>query len=215
MEALARLGAGVAHDFNNILTAITLNIDFLRQQYRSDFVLSQALGELLDIGARGQRIAQQLLTFSKVKPHSPRSLNITRAVTEMRTALTALLGDNFVLELQVTDEAVAVHADPAQVDQVLMNLVINARDAMPQGGRVTVKLSATSDMAILSISDEGVGIDPGTLGRIFEPFFTTKGHGTGLGLSIVHSIVEQNGGTIAVVSEPGAGATFIIRIPRI
>ena len=154
------------------------------------------------------------MAFARSGPHSPRVIDVGRALRDMTRPLTALLRGTHALDVGSLKDGILVSADPAQLDQILLNLVVNARDAMPDGGTVRVALETTPAAAVLTVKDTGTGIPPQLLDRIFEPFFTTKGHGNGLGLSTVHSIVEQNGGQI-VVESGGNGTTFTISLPRV
>ena len=215
MDALGRFGAGLAHDFNNVLTSMMLRAEGLCQTRPQDQLLNTELGELLREAAHGSRLVRQLLTFAKADSCTPRPFDLGLVLRESESMLGSLLRGAWSLRVAAPREPLVVHADRGQLEQILTNLVVNARDAMPQGGVVSVKLSAEGDHVVLAVSDHGVGMDEGTLRHIFEPFFTTKSHGTGLGLPTVHSIVQQNGGSIDVRSAPGKGTTFTVRLPRI
>jgi signal transduction histidine kinase len=207
MEALSRMSAGVAHDFNNVLTAMMLKVEALRLERASDRELDQALREVLDSGQRGARLVQQLLTFAKAKAPAPRPVDLTR---------TTLVRGQATLRVSQPTTAVLVSVDPTQIEQVILNLVVNARDASTQqDAEVTVELALEPDHALLVVADQGAGMDPATRDQVFEPFFTTKSHGSGLGLSTVYSIVQQAGGTVTVESAEGRGTTFSVRLPLI
>lgn len=216
MEALSRMSAGVAHDFNNVLTAMILKIESLRLDRRDDVELDQALREVIESGQRGARLVQQLLTFAKAKAPAPRPVDLSRTVRELENMLTTLVRDKATLKVSRPDSAVLVNVDPTQVEQVILNLVVNARDASAgRDAEVTLTLALESEHALLAVSDQGAGMDAATRDQVFEPFFTTKEHGSGLGLSTVYSIVQQAGGTITVESSEGRGSTFSVRLPRI
>jgi PAS domain S-box-containing protein len=230
LEAIGRLAGGVAHDFNNILMSIMGSADVLLLEARPDDPARSEAEEIKQSVQRGAGLTRQLLAFSRRQAASPRLIDLGEVVGGMDTMLRRLIGPEIDFELVRPDQDVSVIADPAQIEQVVLNLVINARDAMPGGGRLVarvdeVELDEPAAMvhvegkpgtyARLSVSDSGTGIDESTRARLFEPFFTTKeqGKGTGLGLSIVYGIVRQSGGYIGVLSEPGRGATFVIHLP--
>jgi PAS domain S-box-containing protein len=229
LEAIGRLASGVAHDFNNILMSIMGSADLLLMGTREEPARAEA-EEIKQSVQRGAGLTRQLLAFSRRQPSSPRLLALGDVVGGMETLLRRLIGPEIEFELKRTAAPVTVLADPAQIEQVILNLVINARDAMPDGGRLTVRIDdvqlddaaavaavegRAGTYARLSVADTGTGINEQTRARLFEPFFTTKeqGKGTGLGLSIVYGIVKQSGGYITVTSEPGRGATFLIYLP--
>jgi signal transduction histidine kinase len=230
LEAIGRLASGVAHDFNNIMMSIMGSADLLLMQLGRD---DPARGEAVEIKQsvqRGAAVTRQLLAFSRRQASRPRRFVLGDVVAGMETMLRRLIGPEIDFQLTRGPAPATIVADPAQIEQVVLNLVINARDAMPQGGRLMVRveeaeldeLSAAvhtegraGRYARLSVSDTGSGIDEQTRMRLFEPVFTTKeqGKGTGLGLSIVYGIVKQSAGYISVTSEPGRGATFVIYLP--
>jgi signal transduction histidine kinase len=232
MEAIGQLAGGVAHDFNNLMSAVVgfSELALLRLEDR-DERMGHYLEEIRRAGERAAAVAHQLLALSRKQVLQTRVLNINTVVEEMESLLHRLLADDIEL-VSVLDPALdAVEADPGQIELVLMNLVINAGDAMPEGGKLTIETanveldenhtSGSIDVApgpyvLLAVSDRGTGMDPETTRRIFEPFFTTKdvGKGTGLGLSTVFGIVKQSGGDIAVQSERGHGTTFEIYLPQ-
>jgi PAS domain S-box-containing protein len=230
LEAIGRLAGGVAHDFNNILMSIMGAADLLLMQIAPGNPACDEAAEIKQSVGRGAGLTRQLLAFSRRQKARPRLLVLDAIVGGMDTMLRRLIGPEIEFEIVRGGEQTMVMADPGQIEQVVLNLVVNARDAMPEGGRVTVcvdeiDLDETGATAFedaqpgryarLSVSDTGTGIDEQTRARLFEPFFTTKeqGKGTGLGLSIVYGIVKQSGGHISVASEPGRGATFLIYLP--
>jgi signal transduction histidine kinase len=211
--SLSRFAAGVAHDFNNVLMAMVLQLNLLREETAEP--IRSGIEEVLEFANTGRGIVAQLLTYCKAGPKEPRTVVLSKVLRERRRLLQATLGHSHELKLDISegDGPIAVHVDPAQLDQVLLNLVTNARDAMPGGGTVTISLRLGDDSAILTVADEGVGIEEGARDRIFEPFFTTKGAGTGLGLSTVFSVIQQHNGVVDVESEPGRGTRFVVRLP--
>ncbi len=216
MEALSRMSAGVAHDFNNVLTAMLLKSEALRLEHIADKELAQGLSEVIDAGQRGARLVQQLLTFAKAKLPAPRPVDLTRTLREMEPMLGTLTQGKAKLRIERPSAPALVSVDPSQIEQVIMNLVLNARDSgAPEGSEVLVRLELEPESAHLSVVDRGAGMDESTLEQVFEPFFTTKEQGSGLGLSTVYSIVGQAGGSVSVESSEGGGSTFSVRLPRI
>ncbi len=231
MEAVGRLAGGVAHDFNNLLMVISGYCEFLMEKMGGDPVLRRPALEIASAAERATLLIRQLLAFSRKQMLMPKILDLNRVVTDNARMLTRVIGENIDLVVVPGTELGAVNADPGQVEQVIMNLVVNARDAMPQGGKLTIETAnATLDETFarsragvrlgeyirLAISDTGGGMDAETQSHIFEPFFTTKGtKGTGLGLSTVYGIVKQSGGYIWVRSEPSKGTTFEVYLPRV
>jgi PAS domain S-box-containing protein len=230
LEAIGRLAGGVAHDFNNILMSILGAADLLLMQLTPDDSARDEANEIKQSVDRGAGLTRQLLAFSRRQATRQRLFALGDVVKGMETMLRRLIVEQIDFEIVVPAEPMNVVADPGQIEQVVMNLVVNARDAMPDGGRVTVRVDQVeldeNDAAAfvegrpgryarLSVADTGMGIDEATRAKLFEPFFTTKeqGKGTGLGLSIVYGIVKQSGGYITVTSEPGRGATFLIYLP--
>ncbi len=231
MEAVGRLAGGVAHDFNNLLTAIIGYCDYSRLNLGDQDMLQKNLDEIKKAGVRAAGLTQQLLAFSRRQVMKPKVIDLNRLIANLEKMLHRLLGEDIALETIAAPDLGAVLVDPGQVEQVIMNLCINSRDAMPRGGRIIVETSNVflessrrdtrmevmrGDYVRLRIVDDGIGMDHETRSHLFEPFFTTKevGKGTGLGLSTVYGIVKQTGGYIWVESEPGAGATFDIFFPR-
>jgi two-component system, cell cycle sensor histidine kinase and response regulator CckA len=216
MEALSRMSAGVAHDFNNVLTAMLLRLENLRLDYPNDQELLGVLGEITDAGQRGARLVQQLLTFAKAKVPAPRAVDLTRSLQGIEPMLVTLTQGHASLRIERPTAPVLVNVDPLQLEQVVMNLVINARDASPSSASpVLLRLTVEPETACLAVVDQGAGMDSATRDQIFEPFFTTKESGSGLGLSTVYSIVQQAGGSVTVESAEGRGSTFSVRLPLI
>ncbi len=231
MEAIGRLAGGIAHDFNNILMVISGYSDFLLEHAGSDPQLRGPAQEISNATQRATSLTRQLLAFSRKQMLAPKILDLNEVVTENLKMLTRMIGEDIDLVMVPGTSIGAIRADPGQIDQVIMNLAVNGRDAMPQGGKLTIETSNISldenfarthaplepgEYVMLAISDTGVGMDIDTQSRIFEPFFTTKGaKGTGLGLSTVYGIVKQSGGYIFVDSEPQRGTAFRAYFPRV
>ena len=215
MRAVGQVAAGVAHDFNNLLTVINGYSDLALDD--ADAGVRERLVEIRRAGERAADLTRQLLAFSRKQVLNPETLDINRFVADQRNMLQRVLGEDVQIVLEVDDAPLCVRADPTQVVQVLLNLSVNARDAMPGGGTLTITTGRDGDDVALHVADSGQGIDPHAIGRIFEPFFTTKpvGLGTGLGLSTVLGIVEQSGGSIDVESRLGDGTTFSIYLPAV
>ncbi|HEV3142044.1 MAG TPA: ATP-binding protein [Vicinamibacterales bacterium] len=232
LEAIGRLAGGVAHDFNNILMSILGSADLLMMDVLEKGSAQDEASEIKQAVERGASLTRQLLAFSRRQASTPRLLSLGDVVAGMEKMLRRLIEREVEFHITRPSAAIMVMADSGQIEQVVLNLVVNARDAMPGGGRVTlsvedVELDEATAVSLvegkagryarLSVADTGTGIDAATRAKLFEPFFTTKeqGKGTGLGLSIVYGIVRQSGGHIAVVSERGKGATFIVYLPAV
>ncbi|MFZ0197752.1 MAG: ATP-binding protein [Candidatus Sulfotelmatobacter sp.] len=231
MEAVGRLAGGIAHDFNNLLMVISGYSEFLLDRLGPDPALRGPAQEIAGASQRASSLTRQLLAFSRKQMLAPKILDLNEVVTENLKMLTRVIGEDIDLVMVPAAVLGSVRADAGQIDQVIMNLAVNARDAMPAGGKLTIETSNVSldeeyarfhaplrpgDYVMLSISDTGQGMDSETQSHIFEPFFTTKGtKGTGLGLSTVYGIVKQSGGYIWVSSEAGKGTTFKIYLPRV
>jgi PAS domain S-box-containing protein len=232
IEAIGRLAGGVAHDFNNVLTAIMGYADLLLDEFGSDDPRRQDIAEIKKAAERAAGLTRQLLAFSRKQVLQPVELDVNSIIGGIDRLLRRLLGDEVEVEFDAAPELPRVTADPGQLEQVLINLAVNSRDAMAEGGRVSVTTRAVTvskadavrlspmppgEYVTLSISDTGGGIDPDVLPHIFEPFFTTKpqGKGTGLGLATVYGIVKQSGGFIFVDTVAGKGATFTVYLPAV
>jgi two-component system cell cycle sensor histidine kinase/response regulator CckA len=217
MEAIGRLAGGVAHDFNNMLSVILSYGLMMTDTLPVTDPMHDDAQEIVKAAERATALTRQLLLFSRQEIVKPRVLDLRERVANMHNMLERLLGEDVELVTHSADAIGHVRADPSHIEQVVMNLVVNARDAMPTGGKLTIELRAAGDRVVLAVTDTGIGMDRETQTRIFEPFYTTKGpgRGTGLGLSTVFGIVEQCGGSIRVKSELGAGTTFEVSLPRV
>ena len=231
MESIGRLAGGVAHDFNNMLTIILSSCTFLEDELRPGDPVLEDVDHIADAGKRAMALTRQLLAFSRRQTMRPELVDINRAVAELEKMLRRLIGEDIDLLVRPAESLWPVEIDPGQLEQVVINLAVNARDAMPGGGRLTIETANTAldaeyaashagvepgDYVLLAVSDDGEGMDATTRDQVFEPFFTTKGeqHGTGLGLATAYGIVKQCGGEIWVYSEPGRGSSFKIYLPR-
>lgn len=230
MEALGRLAGGVAHDFNNLLTVIGGCCALLQPALKSQPELLEMSNEVMGAAQKAAELTRQLLVFSRNQPVTLQPVNLTETVSGTLAMLRRLIGEDIQIEAHLGSNLDSVLSDPGQIGQILMNLAANARDAMPSGGRITIRTDswvvnedeyhrqlgfAPGRYARLLFSDTGTGMDAATLARVFEPFFTTKeaGKGTGLGLATVYGIVKQSGGQINAYSEPGRGTTFSVYFP--
>jgi nitrogen-specific signal transduction histidine kinase/ActR/RegA family two-component response regulator len=230
MEAVGHLAGGVAHDFKNLLTIIRCYSEIIQTQLSAESPVQELAREIDQAVERAAPLTQQLLAFSRKQLLEPKLLNLNAVVTATAKMLQRFIGEDIELQTVLEPALERVKVDPGQIEQVVMNLAVNARDAMPQGGKLTIRTAnANLDVAytqahaelrpgpyaMLAVSDTGIGMDEATKAHIFEPFFTTKGpgKGTGLGLATVFGIVKQSNGHIAVDSEPGRGTTFKVLLP--
>jgi two-component system, cell cycle sensor histidine kinase and response regulator CckA len=232
MEAIGRLAGGVAHDFNNVLTAIFGYTDLLLEQFTAGDPRRDDVVEIRRSAERAASLTRQLLAFSRKQMMQPRVVNLNSVIDSLSKLLERLIGEDVVLDMAAGADLWDVRADPGQIEQILMNLVANGRDAMPEGGRLTI---TTANVVVehedqknrpglragayvtIAVSDTGSGVPEHIRAHMFEPFFTTKeqGKGTGLGLATVYGIVKQNGGGVYVDSEEGKGTRFVIYLPRV
>ena len=221
MESLGRLAGGIAHDFNNLLMVILGYSDLLLAESALGPGVRGGLNEIRNAGARGAELTQQLLAFSRKQIGQPRPLSLNSLIRESQGMLQRVIGEDIELAVSLDPEAWTIRADHGQMHQVLMNLVVNAREAMPDGGVLSIETcnlsEETGDFLRLCVRDTGVGMDDRTRQHLFEPFFTTKSasRGTGLGLATVFGVVTQSGGHLSVASEPGRGAVFNLHFPRL
>ncbi len=230
MEAVGRLAGGIAHDFNNLIGVILGYSSFLLETVTNDENIRADINEIQKAGERAASLTRQLLAFSRKQPLQPRVLRLDRLVYDMEKFLRRIIGEDIVLVTRAKENLADIKADPGQVEQVIMNLVVNARDAMPGGGTLTINTGSTAlgdscrsvssearpgNFITLTITDTGAGMTREVLSHVFEPFYTTKelGKGTGLGLSTVYGIIRQHDGFITVGSEYGKGTTFTIYLP--
>ena len=232
LEAVGRLAGGISHDFNNLLTVILGYSDISRRNLKDGDPLQRNLDEIIKASERAASLTRQLLAFSRKQVMQPKVFDLNTIVTDLERMLRRMIGEDIELRVSPQSDLGNIKADPVQLEQVIMNLVVNARDAMPKGGKLSIETTnvylddsyarehvsvAPGNYVMLAISDTGSGMDEETRQRIFEPFFSTKepGKGTGLGLSMVYGIVKQSGGNIWVYSEAGRGTTFKIYFPRV
>ncbi len=231
LESVGRLAGGVAHDFNNMLTVILGYAELLSAGFPEGDPMLESLAEIKKAACRSRDTTRQLLAFSRKQLIAPRALDLNALVKEAKNALLRLIGEHIALVFVPGDALWKVVFDPAQIEQALVNLIVNARDALPTGGRITISTSnlhlgaedcrdrvdaQPGDYVLLTVTDNGIGMDQETLAHIFEPFFSTKevGKGTGLGLATVYGVIKQNNGFIEVSSGKGSGSTFRLYIPR-
>jgi len=232
MDAVGQLAGGVAHDFNNILTVILSYSSLLLSDFEESDPRREDVQEISNAATRASGLTSQLLAFSRKQLMEPRVISVNSVVVGLEKLLRRLIGEDIELATTLEPNLFLINADPGQLEQVLINLVVNARDAMPDGGRLNITTSNTAlssghtdgrlaaapgDYVMVAVSDTGTGMTREVQGRVFEPFFTTKlqGKGTGLGLSTVYGIVKQSGGDVWIYSEPGEGTTFKVYFPRV
>ncbi len=232
MEAIGRLAGGVAHDFNNMLMAIQGYAEIMMLDLRQDDPLYRSAAEIHKAAERAASLTRQLLAFSRKQVLAPRVINLNAVVSDLKGMLRRLIGEDVEIKFSLAPELAAVKIDPGQIEQVIMNLAVNSRDAMPQGGKLLIETAnvyldegyghhhdniPAGPYVKLAVSDTGLGITPEAVPLIFEPYYTTKeaGKGTGLGLSTVYGIIKQSGGHLEVESEPGQGTTFVIYLPQV
>jgi signal transduction histidine kinase len=233
LEAVGQFAGGVAHDFNNLLTAINGYGDVaLAELGPTSGRLRKSVEEMRRAGDRAAELTQQLLAFSRRQVMKPENVNLNAVVADLHSMLRRLIGEHVAVTTRLSPDLGVVQADRGQIGQVLVNLAVNARDAMPDGGTLVIETRnarltssearaypglAPGDYVALELTDDGAGMDEETVAHIFDPFFTTKepGEGTGLGLATVHGIVRQSGGYVGVYSEPGHGTTFTVYLPRV
>jgi two-component system, cell cycle sensor histidine kinase and response regulator CckA len=215
LESIGRLAGGVAHDFNNLLAVVTGYCSVLLENMQPSDPAYAGLIEIGRAAEKGAELTYRLLAFSRRQTPQPELLNLSELIAGDEEMLQRLIGDDVELNTNLEPSLDLVHADASQLRQVLLNLVVNARDAMPDGGRLTVSTANAGEYVQLGVADTGVGMTEDVRNHLFEPFYTTKevGKGTGLGLSTVYGIVRQNGGQIEVNSEPGKGSYFRILLP--
>jgi signal transduction histidine kinase len=230
MEAIGQLAGGIAHDFNNLLTVITGNVELALLEITPDHPIYPELESIRQSTVRASELIRQLLTFARRQPGQPQVIDINRQIRNTMSMMKRLIGEHIDLQLELSDAVEKVKIDPNQFEQVLINLVVNARDAMPDGGQLTIRTTnqyiSADDIpplsqaqagryVLLSVCDTGTGIDESIREHIFEPYFTTKpmGKGSGLGLAICSGIVTQHGGFFNVDSQPGVGSCFTVALP--
>jgi PAS domain S-box-containing protein len=214
MEALGRLAAGVAHDFNNLLAVMLIAVESAAAAVPEDDPLREDLADAADAARRGRALTRQLLTFARRQEATPTTFPLNEVIESMGDLLRRIAGPQVRFTLALGPEAGAVHADPGQVEQALLNLVTNARDALPAGGAVAVETGRRDGEVELTVRDTGAGIPPEVRPHLFEPFFTTKPEGNGLGLATVYGVVTGAGGRVEVESAPGEGTAFRLYFPR-
>jgi len=230
LESVGRLAGGIAHDFNNLLVVILIHAEILRERLIAAGMLedADAATEIVEAGERASNLTRQLLTFSRGKPTQPTPTDLVQVLRGLTSLLERLIGEDIEFETILPDAPIVVVADATQLEQLIINLVANSRDAMPGGGRLEIDLSrapqtgagaapsqASGFDALIRVSDSGEGIEPDQIERVFDPFYTTKppGSGSGLGLATVHSIAEQCGGSTHIESVPGKGTSVFVRLP--
>jgi len=227
VEALGQLASGIAHDFNNLLTVITGNLEMLRDRVAGTAVAEERFGMAMSAAERSEKLIRSLLAFARQEPLEIKVFDVNKCLVELQPLLRHALPSSIDLVLETAALPALVETDIGQTETALLNLVVNARDAMPRGGVVRVTISCVSlagepdalrgEFAAVSVADSGEGMTPQTVERVFEPFFTTKppGKGTGLGLSMVHSFAKKSGGGIAIRSAVGVGTEVVLYLPHV
>jgi PAS domain S-box-containing protein len=217
MDAIGQLTAGIAHDFNNLLMGVIGYTELLRATAHDGSATATHLDRIDQSAKRAAKLTQQLLAFGRRQTLQPRELDLNEQLRDGVELLGRVLGEHIEISVDLAPDLARLRADPTQIHQVLVNLALNARDAMPEGGQLRFATANEGGMVRLTVCDTGCGMTPAIRDRIFDPFFTTKGvgEGSGLGLSSVYGIIVQSGGEIAVESEPGAGTTFTIHLPAL
>jgi hypothetical protein len=231
MDAIAQLAGGIAHDFNNMLAVIIADADFARAALEDEHPAAQDVDEIGGVARRAAALVRQLLTFSKRHPRQPRALELNEVVADVEKMASRLIGDDVQMSVVLASRLGTIEADEGEIEQVIVSLVLNARDAIPDEGKITIETSnveldgeraavagiAPGRYVMLAVADTGRGMDDATRKRIFEPFFTTKpmGRGSGLGLATVFGIAQQSQAGIDVTSRPGGGTTFRLFFPRV
>jgi CheY-like chemotaxis protein len=215
MESIGRLAGGVAHDFNNLLTVINGYGDLVLSRISTEDLVYPQIKEIRSAGERAAELTMQLLAFSRKQVLQPKVLSLNDIVRDSDKMLRRVIGEDIELICILEPSLRTVEADPGQLNQVIVNLAVNARDAMPEGGKLIIETANDGQVVTMTVRDTGHGMDAGTLEHVFEPFFTTKavGKGTGLGLATVYGIVRQSAGHISVQSQVGSGTTFTVRLP--
>jgi signal transduction histidine kinase len=215
MESLGRMAGGVAHDFNNMLSVITGGLDLAMAKIPVDSACRSGLDLVRAAAARGEALTRQLLTFARQRPSASARFDVSDRLSSLRGVVEVAVGRTVTVHVIPCEQALFIRADPSQFDQVIMNLAINARDAMPEGGRLTIRSVAAAGAAQVVVEDTGVGISQANIDKIFEPFFTTKaeGRGTGLGLASAYAFALQASGTLSVESTEGVGTRFFLTMP--
>jgi signal transduction histidine kinase len=227
LDAIGRLTGGIAHDFNNMLSVIIWNLDVLTRSLKTGGKDHDRVQNALGAALNCADLVRQLLTFARHQPHQPKVIDLSEVVSRMARLLGPVIGEQIQIEVEPAEDVWAIFADPAQIESALVNLAINARDAMPEGGTLTIGCAnvrhegddlepTPGDYVVLAVSDTGVGMPADVIDRAFEPFFTTKapGKGSGLGLSMVHGFIKQAGGHVRIESTVGVGATVRLFLPR-
>ena len=215
MEAVGQLTGGVAHDFNNLLTVVLGNVDMMARRSESEERRARRIDAVRQAAERGRDLTRQLLAFSRRQHLQPVSLNVNLLIHGFASLMRQAVGEAVTLDLALADEALCAHVDPTQLETALLNLAVNARDAMPGGGVLTIATRHEGAHVVIAVSDTGVGMTPEVRARVFEPFFTTKevGKGSGLGLSQVYGFVRQSEGEVVLETAPGQGTVFLLKLP--